>query len=687
MPFSSNRLAIFLLVLVCLTAGAGAGFVRWLQNGLPPLGRLERIEPPIKTLFFAADGDTLAEFYEYNRVLVPLERVPDRLVRAILAMEDRKFYDHWGVDMRSVMRAMILNLRAGRVVQGASTITQQLARNLFIHEESGWMAQTYTRKIREALLAMEIEKRYTKDEILEMYLNHIFLGQRAYGVEAAARTYFGKHVEEIDLSESALIAGIIRNPIDYPPNKNPDLALRRRSVVLNVMVDQGIVTREEADSADAQPLALARGSGRKFESGYFVEYVRKFVESRFPPEEYMLRGLRVYTTLDPVQQRAAEAAVETHLARVEKERAYPQTREDYLALEKKGKPEYIQGALLALEPESGYIRAMVGGRSYEETNWNRATQAPRQPGSAFKLFVFTTALAEGYRASDLVLDSPVVLPEADGTSWRPHNYYRKYNGLVSLRTAFAKSINLPATKLCLAVGPDKVVETAHRLGIVSPIQPVPSIALGSPEVNLLELTTAYSVFRNGGILVEPTAVLRIEDRNGKLLYERENQAEEVIPAALASVMTSLLESVCDWQGTGYRIRQAGWKGPAAGKTGTYDNYTNAWFIGFTPETVTGVWVGFEEKINMGTNMNGAVAAQPIWVSFVTAVSDSTREGGFPLADGVVKRRICPETGFLASPSCPGAYDEVFLEGTEPLTQCNVHGQVASRPIVSFGGSR
>ncbi|MFH1277546.1 MAG: PBP1A family penicillin-binding protein [Candidatus Eisenbacteria bacterium] len=683
-----NRAVIVILVVACLFGGAGAGALRWFRQHLPPLTRLERIEPPIKTLFFSAGGDTLAEFYEYNRVLASIERVPPHLVDAILVIEDRKFYDHWGVDLRGIARAMARNIRAGQVVQGASTITQQLARNLFIHEERGWMSQTYTRKIREALLAMEIEKRYTKDEILEMYLNHIYFGNRTYGVEAASREYFGKHVEDISLAEAALLAGIIKNPRDYAPTRNPDLAERRRATVLSVMAKEGIVSEAEADSAMAEPIVLAPHTGRLFESGYFVEYVRKLVGDMFPEEEYMLHGLQVHTTLDPAMQASAEGAVESNLIRLETERRYPQKRADYVEQGLAGTPEYLQGALVALEPETGHILAMVGGRSYEESNWNRAVQAPRQPGSSFKLFTFTTAIANGYRASDMILDAPVVLAQSDGTLWRPGNYYRRFSGLVSLREAFAQSINLPAVKLVLALGPHKVAATAHILGIKSPVQEVPSIALGSSEVNLLELTTAYSVFRNGGILVEPSAIVRIEDRNGTVLYEEERESREAIPAALSAVVTSLLESVIDEpSGTGHSLRRKGWNAPAAGKTGTYDDYTNAWFIGFTPEVVAGVWVGFEEKVNMGSGMSGGVVALPIWIDFATAVSDSTKRGIFPRpVAGITYRTVCSETGFLASAGCPKPREEIYLDGTAPETACYVHTRRTAAPIVvDFGG--
>jgi len=676
------------LAVVFLFGGIGAGFLRELRKDLPPLARLERIEPPIKTLFFTANGDTLAEIYEYNRALVPLDRIPRPLVEAVLAVEDRRFYRHWGIDLRAILRAVVRNAEAGRVVQGASTITQQLARNLFTHEEKGWMAQTYNRKIREALLALEIEKRYTKDEILEMYLNQIYLGNRSYGVEAAARAYFGKPVSELDLAECALLAGIIKNPRDYSPSRDPEAARGRRAVVLGVLVKQGVASEAAADSAANRPIVLAPAAERRYQAGYFVEYLRRFVEESFPEEEYLLRGLRVHTTLDTRMQRIAEDAVEEHLASIEKMRGYAETRARYLRREPRDEPpDYIQGALVALEPETGRILAMVGGRSFAESNWNRAVQAPRQPGSAFKPFVYLAALQNGYRASDLILDSPVVLPQADGTQWRPGNYHRDYSGLVTLRTALAKSINLPAVKLVLAIGPEKAAAAAWALGITSTIDPVPALALGSEEVNLLEITKAYSVFRNGGILVEPTGIDRIEDRNGAVLYASEREAREAIPAPLAALMTNLLESVVN-EGTAASIRKQGWKGPVAGKTGTYDDYTNAWFIGFTPEVVAGVWVGFEMKRNMGSGMSGDVAALPIWTRFATAVSDPTQEEGFPLPrTGLEFRTACTESGFLASPHCPCAREEIYLAGTAPETVCHLHGRAVPASFVDFGGGR
>ncbi len=680
-----KKLTIGFLIMIGIVAGGAAGSLRWLSSQLPPLSRLQRIEPSIKTLFLTAEGDTLAEFYEENRILVPLKEISPSMVDALLAIEDRSFYDHWGLNLRAIFRAMVRNVEAGRVVQGGSTITQQLSRELFLTKE-----QTFIRKALEALVTLEVEKAYTKDEILEMYLNQIYFGNRSYGIEAAAQTFFGKASADLEVAECALLAGLPKSPRDYSPINYPESAIRRRNIVLQAMVETGTLEQQEADSLAALELGLGERQKRAFQAPYFVEYVRQLLQELFPEDEFRRRGLHVTTTLDLHVQRAAEVAMESHLQDLEKNWFFGEnTRAKYLELEKKPEvPGYLQAAVVALEPETGAVLALVGGREYWESNYNRAVQAPRQPGSAFKPFVFTTAIAGGFRPSDTILDSPVVLPQPDGSEWRPQNYYRKYHGLVSLREVLAKSINLPSIKLTLTVGPEKVVEMARKFGISSPLRAVPSLALGSSEVNLLELTTAYSVFRNQGILVEPNPIIRIEDRNGRVLFEPERKAEEVIPASLAYVMTDMLEEVVNAGTATRRVRGKGWLGTAAGKTGTTDDYTDAWFLGFTPEIVVGVWVGFDERKSIGPGMAGSRAALPIWYGTMKSLSDSTNTEPFYLPPrGVTRRRICKPTGFLASAYCPSTREEVFLEGTAPQTQCHEHGEVAAKKDwIDFGGS-
>ncbi len=684
-----RKLSLLVIVFSCLLAGAAVGGVRWLQQGLPPVSRLQRIEPSIKTLFFSAAGDTLAEFYEENRVLVPIERIPSIMVDALLATEDRAFYDHWGVNPTAVLRALIKNVQAGRVVQGGSTITQQLSRELFLTKD-----QTYLRKALEAMVALEIEKTYTKDEILEMYLNQIYFGQRAYGIQAAAQTYFSLQVEELGLRECALLAGIPKSPRDYNPVDFPDRALDRRNTVIYAMLDNGNITKEVADSVAALDLGLGDGSKREFLAPYFVEYVRQILVEQFPEDEFRSQGLHVYTTLDLEAQRVAEEAIDKQMADLEKRWFLrDNTREKYLALpeeEHPAVPPYLQAAFVALEPATGHVQAMVGGRNYWESNFNRAVQAKRQPGSAFKPILFAAAITDGFRPSDTIQDTPVVLTNGDGTEWRPQNYDRKFHGTVTLREALAKSINLPAIKLVMKIGPQAAVEEARRFGIQSPMAAVPSLALGVSEVSLIEITKAYSVLRNAGLVVEPNPILRIEDRNGHVLFESETRAAEGIPVSIAYVMTDMMESVCNPSdgGTGSKLRRNNWNAPAAGKTGTTDEYTDAWFIGFTNETIAGAWVGFDEKRSMGPGMTGAEAALPFWIDYVKAIGDSTKTGPFyPRPLGVTERRICRETGFLASAHCPGKRDEVYLDGSAPQTRCFTHqSPEAGGTPIDFGGA-
>jgi penicillin-binding protein 1A len=395
------------LVVLVFFLGATVGIYEYFSRDLPSTARLENLEPSLKTQVFAADSSLVGEFYEQNRVLLPLEEIPASFKDAIIAVEDRKFYSHWGVDAMGLVRAMIANLRAGRIVEGASTITQQLARNLFTMFDV-----SMSRKIKEAILALKIERMYSKDEILEMYINQINFGSGAYGVEAAAHEYFGKSARDLTLGESALLAGLPQNPRDFSPHYNLDRALQRRAVVLRAMVDAGKLSRAVADSVAASPVKIGEAaSGERF-AAYFLEYVRQYLEAKYGSDRVHHDGLKVYTTLDPVLQRVAEDSLESHIADIERQQHYSQTKESYEAAIAKGEDvplEYLQGAVLAIEPHTGYIRAMVGGRSFRESKWNRAVQARRQPGSAFKPFIYLAALENGYTPADIVLDAPIVL--------------------------------------------------------------------------------------------------------------------------------------------------------------------------------------------------------------------------------------------------------------------------------------
>ncbi len=659
-------LGLLFFMCVAFVAGAGIAGVEFLKKDLPSARDLEAYSAPVVTKFYDLNDSLLAEFFIEKRNPVPLSKVPRSLVDAVLTMEDRKFYEHWGVNLLSVFRAAVSNVLAGRIVRGGSTITQQLARALFLTQE-----KSYVRKMKEALLALEIERTYSKDKILEMYLNQIYLGHGAYGMESAAETYFGKNVADLSLAESAMLAGVIRSPAAYSPIANPERALRRRAVVLEAMVDEGKITRREAGQANNSPLGIKRGRpGRVRGAPYFVEEVRKFIEHRFGSGMLYRDGVSVYTTLDIRLQRKAETALENWLSTYEKDYRLPSTVADKEPLaESLGfeGTKYLQGALVALDPRTGYVLAMIGGRSFEDSKFNRATQARRQPGSAFKPFLWTAAVDNGFTAADIVHDLPIVVPVQD-TVYRPSNYDHKFLGPITLRTGLARSRNLVAVRLIQEVGEYTVSEYAKRMGIESRLAKVLSLALGSSTTTVLEMVSAYGLFPNQGVRVEPTMVRRIVGRNGELLYEDVPRSIRVLSPQTAYIMTSMLESVLN-EGTGFPARVRGFTRPAGGKTGTTDNYSDAWFVGFTPDLVCGVWVGFDQMKKIARNATGAVVALPIWADFMKAAEEGRPTLDFQKPEGITAARICANTGLLATKACPSTRDELFAEGTEPREFC------------------
>lgn len=660
-------------VVAVLAAGTAFGAYQYFARDLPSTARLELIEPSLKTQVFARDSTVIGEFYIEDRALVPLSDIPQNMIDAIIAIEDRKFYSHWGVDIFGIARAAITNVVLHRErPHGASTITQQLARNLF-----DMYQVTLTRKIKEALLALRIERAYSKDEILEMYLNQIYFGSGAHGVEAAANTFFGIHARDLTLSEAALLAGIPKSPRNYSPVYDYERSLQRRNVVLNAMVETGAITREQMAAAEADSIQIVDGKDEKSDfAGYFLEEVRKYLEQKYGADRLYHDGLRVYTGLDPYLQHVAEDSLESQMERMEKMRNYEFTKAAYdTALahgEKPGVPKYLQSAVVAIDVDSGEIRALVGGRSFKESKFNRATQAKRQPGSAFKPFIFLDAMANGYTPADIVLDAPVVLDLPNGDVWKPSNFTEKFEGEVTLRHALDFSINIAAIRLLMALGPMSAINYAHKLGIKSDLQPVYSLALGVSEVTLLEMTNAYATIAAGGMRGEPILVRRVEDREGRVLEQNEVYREEVLDPQTNYMITSLLESVVD-EGYGRNSRLYGFKEPAAGKTGTTDDCTDAWFVGFTPELAVGVWSGFDEKRTMGRRMTGARVSLPTWTEVMKAHYRDHKGNPFTVPDGIVQRVICTESGLLQTSACPRVRREVFIEGTEPRRTCDRHG--------------
>ncbi|MFQ5905889.1 MAG: penicillin-binding protein 1A [bacterium] len=660
---------LLVLLLLMLAAGAGVSGLRFLRKDLPSAQELETYRPPLVTRFFDLHDSLLAEFYIERRNPVPLRKVPKYMVDAVITMEDRKFYQHWGVNLLSVFRAALLNLRAGKVVRGGSTITQQLARALFLTQE-----RSFVRKMKEALLAMEIERTYSKDRILEMYLNQIYFGHGAYGIESAAKTYFHKNVNELTLGEAALLAGVIRSPAAYSPLSNPERALRRRSVVLQAMVDAGKTTRREAAQANNSPLGISASRPVATKGGpYFVEEVRKFIERRFGSRMLYRDGVNVYTTLDLDLQNKAEEALEVWLSAYETAHKFESTLEKNEPLPESLGFEgtsYIQAALVAVDPQTGYVKAMVGGRSFEDSKFNRATQARRQPGSAFKPFLWAAAVDNGFTASDIVQDSPIIVQVQD-TIYKPSNYDHKFLGPITLRKALARSRNLVAIRLIQDIGESTVSEYAKRMGIRSRLARVLSLALGSSTTSLLEMVSAYGVFANQGVRVEPTMIRSIVGRDGEALYEDLPYSVRVLSPQTTYIVTSMLQSVLN-EGTGYGARLRGFTRPAAGKTGTTDNYSDAWFVGFTPELVCGVWVGFDQMKKIARNATGANVALPAWTEFMKAAVEGKPAVDFVVPEDIVHASVCTKTGLLATSACPTPRDEVFIKGTEPREFCSAH---------------
>ena len=503
---SSPRRYMTYVILVtgaAMISGASVGFFLALTHDLPQIQGLETFKPAAITRIYSADKELLAERFTEKREPVPLNVIPDDLKEAILATEDNLFYEHPGVDLKSILRAIVRNIQAGEYVEGASTITQQLAKTLFLTPRKSIM-----RKLKEAFLALQIERRYTKDEILELYLNQVYFGSGAYGVEAAAQIFFGKPVQDLTLAECALIAGMPKSPSRYSPLINPSLALKRRAVVLQQMARTGLITPEELQAATAAPLHLAEQGDASIKAPYFVAFVTDFLESELGAVTLYRTGLTVYTTLNYAMQQAAE-------------RAITQGLEGLAARMKRGallQEEYPQAALVCLEASRGAILAMVGGRSFEESRFNRATMARRQPGSAFKPIVYALAVEKGFRQNDILWDAPVTYQGTrENEAWRPENFSGTFHGEVTLRTALALSKNIPAVKLLHKLGPTRAVEFAHRIGITSPLDPNLSVVLGTSEVTLLELTAAYGVFPNKGVWSRPFGIIEVLDREGRSL--------------------------------------------------------------------------------------------------------------------------------------------------------------------------
>lgn len=735
-----------------------AGIFMHINEELPKISKLSDYHPPTITTIYSDDNRKIGEFYKERRIVVSLAQMPQMLIEAFIAAEDSRFYKHKGIDFLSILRAMFKNIEAGTIVQGGSTITQQVTKSFFLTPE-----KNYKRKIKEAILAYRIDKSFTKEEVLFLYLNQIYLGHGAYGVEAAAGNYFGKSVTELNLAECAILAGLPQAPSRYSPFRHPERAKQRQIYVLNRMVEEGFISNLEATEAYGSPIDIKpRKNWYIEEVPYYTEYVRQYIQSTYGAEMLYNEGLQVYTAVNVEMQKIAQTEIEKglrsldkrqgyrgplkHLARAEIESFFKELKAEsetldeppeevitgvvvavddsekkvrvrmaqatgYIALAdmrwaRKADTEVssgeapvrqpgevlsvgdvilvaakgeagedglvplsleqtpaVQAALMCIEAETGHVKTMVGGRDFRHNQFNRAIQSRRQPGSAFKPIIYAAAMDKGFTPASMIVDAPIFFKDrSNDVKWQPKNYEEKFNGPTLLRDALAKSRNIISIKLLQQIGVKYAIDYAHKLGIESPLSQDLSIALGSSGVSLLELLSAYSVFANHGYMVPPVFITKIVDRNGNVLELNSPTRKKVIEKTTAYIITSMLESVVK-DGTGQRAKEL--QRPVAGKTGTTNNLNDAWFIGYTPEFITGTWVGFDGDASLGKGETGSRAASPIWVEFMKQVLTDKPVQLFAVPEGVVYSKIDSQTGLLPSPESNNTRFEVFKDGTQP----------------------
>jgi len=742
----ARRAGLIILFLIAAILGSVTGVVFAFGGDLPQISALDDYAPSTITRVYGARGDVVGEFAIQRRVVIKYEDISPTLRNAILAAEDDTFFQHFGLSIPHIILAAAKDLAERRKAAGASTLTQQLTRKLFLKDEKWW-----SRKIKEAILAIQIEKRYTKEEIFTMYCNQMYFGHGAYGVEAAAHLYFGKSAKELNLEEAALIAGILQGNVRQSPYVNMDAALRRRNYTLDRMAEVKFITRQQAEEAKKRPVVTHGDPSTQSATiaPYFLEEVRKELEGRYGAKQLYENGLTIQTALDLRLQDVANRALDTGLRRIDHLHGFRKARRNVLeerhpidafkhprwerpfavndivpavvvdtdastihlragdtriSIDKKGfawtrktspsqlvtrgdlvdakiltidpaehtatasldQPPAVEGAVLALDNRTGQIKVMVGGYSFDRSKFNRATQAFRQVGSAFKPFVYTAAIDRGYTPTTILDDVPVTFPGGAGSPpYSPQNYDRKFEGSVTLRHALEESRNVPAVRVMDQLGPKQVIAYARRFGLTSPLPPYLSVALGAAEATLLEMTSAYSIFPNQGVRMTPYSVLKVSDREGNVLEENRPEAKDAIRADTAYVLTNLLRGVVQ-RGTAAKAAALNW--PIGGKTGTTDDFSDAWFIGFDPDVTLAVWVGYDQKKPLGPGMTGAEAALPIWIEIMKAwIGDRKDAPAFEPPGNIVFISVDKGTGMTTVDDAPGSIHEAFIAGTQPGT--------------------
>ena len=628
---------IRLLVIPFIICGLLAAGFTW---------KLPGIEVPQSSIIYDSNGRIIKGVYLQNRIPVDLEGISPFIIEAFISVEDKNFYRHRGIDAVAIMRAALVNLRALRVVEGGSTITQQTAKNLFLTQE-----RTLTRKIKELYYTFLLERKYTKDEILSMYLNTIYFGHGAYGVETAARTYFGKPAADLNLAESALLAGIPARPSYYDPYINPQAAASRQRVVLDRMVRNGKITAAEKQAAQEEPLTYKSARFIKGDAPYFVDMVVEELVRKYGERMVYQGGLKIHTGLDLDMQIAAQEAYNSVMGERDAE---------------------LQAALVALDATNGYIKAFIGGRDFAQSSFNRAIKARRQPGSAFKPFLYSLALERGYTPASMFRCEKVEFPQPDGTVYVPTDYGKEpyHWRSFTLKEALMVSDNIVAIKLNHELGPDTYAHWVKRFGFTGSIRPYVSLALGTSEVTPLELAAAFTVFANEGIKSEPIGIVKVVDRNGRTLEEHRPQQSRVVSPQNAYIVSDMLKGVLAPGGTASHLYSVVGR-PAAGKTGTTQEYRDAWFVGYTPQLSCAVWVGYDTQ-EKSVNIAGGRIAGPIWAQFINKASTSLPVEDFSKPDGVSRINICLDSGLVACESCPRQIEAAFLDGTEPESICYYH---------------
>ncbi len=740
MLFLFKAVTLLILIVGFLGIVAVGTFLYTLETRLPDVETIKEYHPPLLTQVLDRNGVLVAEFFREKRIWVPIEDIPLKIQEAFIAVEDNHFYEHKGIDIKGILRAAWVDFRAKRIVQGGSTITQQVAKRMFLSPE-----KSFIRKAKEILLACKLEKVLTKRQILELYLNQVYFGHGAYGVEAAALTYFGKHVRDLTLAECATLAGLPKSPGSYSPFLNPQNAYARRAHVLKRMLVENYITPRQYEDALHEPFSLSKKRKYRVDKApYFDEFIRQKLVERYGEKQVLEGGLRVYSTLDLNVQQAAQKALRKGLEAVDKRGGYrgplyhvgrdypspPAPKEISIggiykgvveSISKKGvlvslgkvkglitkkgmawapgvwnrwkgfdaylspgdvilvkvkdigysgrlklalaQKVSVEGAVLSVDLKDGGVLAMVGGYSFRRSKFNRAIQARRQPGSGFKPVIYTAAMCSGFTPASIIVDSPITfyLPEKK-EFWKPENYEKRFYGPTRLRVALAHSRNVVTIKLLKRIGVNNAIRYARLLGISGELQPNLSLALGGSDVTLWEMARAYSVFPNKGRLYTLRYITKVEGHDGTVLEEFQPIYQQVLSRDIAYIMTSMLQSVVK-EGTGRRARVLGV--PCGGKTGTTNEYRDAWFLGFTTRVFTGVYVGRDNHTSIGKKETGARAALPIWIDTMREAIKGKPVEPFDVPSSVVFARIDPKNGLLAKPRTRGAFFEVFKKGTEP----------------------